>query len=92
MLDKTISESKVELDSLSSRREEVVKNIDKNHLTSYNRLKDAIGMGIAPLSDNCCGNCFSMLPPQMVIEIKSNNTIHSCPSCSVMSFWEEEEN
>jgi len=26
----------------------------------------------------------------MIIEIKSNNTIHSCPSCSVMAFWQEE--
>ncbi len=90
VLDKTTNESKSELDSLNSQREEVIKNINESYLASYNKLKDAIGMGIAPLNDACCGNCFSMLPPQMIIEIKSNNTIHSCPSCSVMAFWQEE--
>jgi len=90
ILDKATSESKTELDSLSSQRQEIVKNINESHLASYDKLKDAIGMGIAPLNDTCCGNCFSTLPPQMIIEIKSNNTIHSCPSCSVMAFWQEE--
>ena len=90
ILDKTTSESKAELDSLSSKRQEIAKNINESYLASYNKLKDAIGMGIAPLNDACCGNCFSTLPPQMIIEIKSNNTIHSCPSCSVMAFWQEE--
>ena len=89
MMDKATNESKIELESLGSEREEISKNISQNYLTHYNRLKNATGMGLAPLNDMCCGNCFSTLPPQMVIEIKSNKIIHSCPSCSVIPFWEE---
>tara|TARA_Y100001970_G_C13981878_1_gene723610 strand:+ start:72 stop:788 length:717 start_codon:yes stop_codon:yes gene_type:complete len=90
LLNKTMSDSELELNSLNTKRKGIVKDISDNHLSLYNKLKDALGMGIAPLNGGCCGNCFSMLPPQMVIEIKSNQIIHSCPSCSVMAFWREE--
>ena len=90
MLDKAFNESKVELESLNGERVDITKNISGNYLSHYNRLKDATGLGLAPLNGACCGNCFSTLPAQMIIEIKSNKIIHSCPSCSVIAFWEEE--
>ena len=90
ILDKTFNESKVELESLNMERDDIAKNINNNYLSHYNMLKDATGLGLAPLNESCCGNCFSTLPPQMIIEIKSNKIIHFCPSCSVIAFWEEE--
>ena len=90
MLDKTFNKSKVELESLNLERDDITKNINNNYLSHYNKLKDATGLGLAPLNGSCCGNCFSTLPPQMIIEIKSNKIIHFCPSCSVIAFWEEE--
>ena len=90
MLDKAFNESKVELESLNGERVDITKNISGNYLSHYNRLKDAMGLGLAPLNGACCGNCFSTLPAQMIIEIKSNKIIHSCPSCSVIAFGEEE--
>jgi len=90
-LNKALDESKIEFEELSSSREGVIKKINSSYLDQYNTLKDVKGIGVAALNGNCCGSCYSMLPPQMVVEIKSNNIIHSCPSCSVYSYWEEEE-
>ena len=90
VLNKTFDESKVELESLNMERDDISKGINNNYLSHYNRVKDATGLGLAALNESCCGNCFSTLPAQMIIEIKSNKIIPSCPSCSVIAFWEEE--
>jgi len=90
-LNRAINESKLELEKLNKNRKNIVTKIDSSYLNQYDTLKNVKGIGVAALNGNCCGNCYSMLPPQMVVEIESNNIIHSCPSCSVYSYWEEEE-
>tara|TARA_B100001540_G_C15638187_1_gene565370 strand:- start:149 stop:865 length:717 start_codon:yes stop_codon:yes gene_type:complete len=90
ILNETQSKSKVELDSLESKKKVIAESLNSNHLMQYNKLIDAMGVAVAPINNNCCGNCFSMMPAQMIIEIKSNNSIISCPSCSVIAFWQEE--
>ena len=90
-LESALSESSGELEKLNESRKIIVKDINKSYLSKYNQLKDTRGSGVASLNENCCGGCFSTLPPQMVIEIKSNNIIHSCPSCSVFMYFEEEK-
>ena len=89
-LDGALSSSKDELVQLNSNRKTITKNISNSFLSKYNQLQDTRGSGVAPISGNCCGGCYSTLPPQMVIEIQSNNVIHRCPSCSVFMFSEEE--
>jgi len=37
---------------------------------------------------SACGSCYTKLPPQMVIEVKDNSKIISCPSCSIFLFWD----
>ena len=90
-LESALSNSKVDLEELTTNRKSLEAKIASSYLNQYNTLKDVKGMGVAPLNGSCCGSCYSMLPPQMVVEIKSNNIIHSCPSCSVYSYWEEEQ-
>ena len=89
-LDNALNESRSDLEKLNTNRNIIENKINSSYLDQYNILKDVKGMGVAPLNENCCGSCYSMLPPQMVVEIKSNNIIHSCPSCSVYAYWEEE--
>ena len=89
-LDNALNESRSDLEKLNANRDIIENKINSSYLDQYNILKDVKGMGVAPLNGNCCGSCYSMLPPQMVVEIKSNNIIHSCPSCSVYAYWEEE--
>jgi len=89
-LDNALNESRADLEKLNTNRDIIENKINSSYLNQYNILKDVKGMGVAPLNGDCCGSCYSMLPPQMVVEIKSNNIIHSCPSCSVYAYWEEE--
>ena len=89
-LDGALSDSKVELDELNSNRKTITNAISDSFLSKYNQLQSTRGSGVAALNGNCCGGCYSTLPPQMVIEIQSNNVIHTCPSCSVFMFSEEE--
>ena len=90
-LDRALNESKGELEELNRNRKIVEGKINSTHIGQYNTLKGVQGVGVASLNGDCCGSCYSMLPPQMVVEIKSNDIIHSCPSCSVYAYWEKEE-
>ena len=89
-LDGALSDSKGELEELNNSRGAIAKAISNSFLSKYNQLQTTRGSGVASLNGNCCGGCYSTLPPQMIIEIQSNNVIHTCPSCSVFMFSEEE--
>jgi len=88
-LENALSESKGELEKLNESRKIIINDINKSYLSKYDQLKETRGSGVASLNGNCCGGCFSTLPPQMVIEVKSNDIIHPCPSCSVFMYFEE---
>ena len=90
-LNASLHDSKLELNDLTEKRQDVIKKVGTSYLEHYNVLTQGKGLGVAALTGNCCGSCYSMLPPQMVVEIKSNNIIHSCPSCSVYAYWDKEE-
>ena len=90
-LDLAFHDSNVELGELNKEREKIVNHIDSSHMNTYDKLRNSRGFGVAALIDSCCGSCYSTLPPQTVVEIKSNNVVLSCPSCSVYMYWEEEE-
>ena len=85
-----LEDSKGELEKLNESRKIIANDVNKSFLSRYDQLKEKRGSGVSPLNENCCGSCFSTLPPQMVIEIKSNNMIHKCPSCSVFMYFEEQ--
>ena len=89
-LDGALSNSKTELEDLNNSRESMTNAISDSLLSKYNQLQNTRGSGVAPINGNCCGGCYSTLPPQMVIEIQSNDVVHTCPSCSVFMFSEEE--
>ena len=78
-LDNSLSESKDQLEQLNNSREAILKDISNTLLAKYNQLQNTRGAGVAALNGNCCGACHSTLPPQMVIEILSNEIIHTCP-------------
>ena len=90
-LSSSLSDSESEMKELTDKRNALIGKVDNSYLDHYTVLKEGKGIGVAALNGNCCGSCYSMLPPQMVVEIKSNNIIHSCPSCSVYAYWEKEE-
>ena len=86
--DKTQNEQK----KLKKNRSNLFKNIDPVKLNDYERIrKGREGVGMVSIVGKSCGGCYSQLPPQIVIEIKNSINIITCPSCSIMLFWDGAE-
>ena len=64
---------------------------DQSIEVAYNDKKDEYeGLAFASINRNCCGNCYSSLPPQLIIDIESQEKLVSCPSCSIFLYIEDE--
>ena len=91
-LEDAMSSTKIEEEKLNLQRTDLIKNIDNNYISSYDRLRGARqGNGVVALNRGACGNCFNQLPPQFIIEVKQNNSIKNCDSCGVFLYYELEE-
>ena len=87
-MDKTQNEQ----EELEKNRGNLLKDIEPIKLDAYERIrKSREGVGMVSISDGACGGCYSQLPPQTVIEIKQSIDIITCPSCSIMLFWDGTE-
>ena len=91
-LDEAMKEIIQEQEELYSNRDSLYKDINQDYLDSYKKLRDARnGIGMVSIINSACGDCYSQLPPQTLIEIKENNNIIQCPNCSIMLFWDGAE-
>tara|TARA_B110000438_G_scaffold274820_1_gene295316 strand:- start:1023 stop:1775 length:753 start_codon:yes stop_codon:yes gene_type:complete len=86
-LDETTSEHK----KLVSNRDKIFKIVEPSYLNTYEQLRISRELGLASILGKSCGGCYTQLPPQTVIEIKENNSIITCPSCSVLQYWDGAE-
>ncbi len=91
-LQSAMSETTHEQEKLESNRKILYKDIEQNYLSQYETLRNARdGVGMASIIGSACGGCYSQLPPQIVIEIKENKQIITCPGCSILQFWDGTE-
>ncbi|RMZ49598.1 hypothetical protein EB821_01690 [Candidatus Marinimicrobia bacterium PRS2] len=91
-LQSALAETTHEQEELESNRSVIFDKIEPSYLNTYETLRNARdGVGMVSIIGRACGGCYGHLPPQTVIEIKENNKIISCPSCSVMQFWDGAE-
>ncbi len=78
------------LSELSSQRENVVPDIEKQILARYERvLKNREGLAIVPVEDGACSGCHMNLPSQVVNEAKIKESIIVCGSCSRILYVED---
>ena len=90
MLDESISDYKDKYEKLKNDRSKIIEKADIAILGSYNKMLKAKGHGMVPMLDNSCGSCFTVLPAQLVTEVKQNLDIKNCPSCNILLYYEEE--
>ena len=91
-LQSAMAETTHEQEKLESNRNILYKDIEPTYLNHYETLRNAReGVGMASIIGSACGGCYSQLPPQMVIEIKENKQIITCPSCDILQFWDGTE-
>ena len=89
MLDESISDYKDQYEKLKDQRLKIEKKVDGNILKVYNKMLDAKGHGMVSILSDSCGSCFTVLPTQLVTEIKQNIDFKNCPSCNILLYYEE---
>lgn len=99
--DKLISEKQAVLDEVTAKKEELTKDFDQNLLFKFQRIiRNKNGLGIVPVHGIVCEGCHMTLPAQFVNDVRrdteaenenSEDTIHFCPYCSRVLFYEESD-
>ncbi len=63
---------------------------EENLLEIYNDKKsENDGLAFAQINRGCCENCYSSLPPQLVIDANNCNQLVTCPTCNVLLYSDE---
>jgi predicted nucleic acid-binding Zn-ribbon protein len=71
-----------EENELLTRRKDIVKKIDPENLSLYERINGSFrGEAVAVVRKGNCSGCFNSLPPQREIEIRMARRIFTCESC-----------
>ena len=59
-------------------------------MSRYERLYTAReGIAVVRLSDSACGGCGSVVPRQIVAEIKAGKEMKTCDVCSRFLYWKD---
>jgi predicted nucleic acid-binding Zn-ribbon protein len=77
-----------ELQKLKGEREELAKGLAEDLLQRYARVARLRGSAVAEARDEMCQLCHVKLRPQMYVDIKRNDGILECPSCSRILYFE----
>ena len=85
-----INESSEEENILVQERNIAEKSLTKQQLSTYSRIRGAKnGIAVAHCNGGICSGCFSFIPPQRVVEIKSMKRLHQCESCGRILVWDQ---
>ncbi len=63
-------------------REKAIARITKQDLAAYERIRKAKkGMAVVPVQTGACGGCYNRLPPQKLLELRTNEKMYTCERC-----------
>lgn len=82
-LDEIISETEQEEKELIKQSEKASAQIEPRLINAYRKLRENVknGIAVAIVERDACGGCFSKIPPQRILDIKSHNKIIVCEHC-----------
>ncbi len=84
-------QTREEEQQLLKERHVVEQTIEKRFLKRYNRIREAKGgVAVAAVQRGSCGGCFSVIPPQKIVEIRESNRIYTCEHCGRILVWVED--
>ncbi len=72
--------------------EKLLENIPKDLIRRYEMIK-ALNNGTAVVSvwKGVCGGCHMNIPPQLYNELQKSDELLSCPNCSRIIYWQNQE-
>lgn len=87
-LEAEASKLRAELDKETQQREELLKSIEPDLLSQYNKVAQArSGVAVAEAKDEHCQVCHVRLRPQVYNEIRLGDRILSCDSCGRILYY-----
>jgi hypothetical protein len=93
-----IDETRSEEDKLHLASAEAGTKIEERLLKGYTKIRDNMrnGLAVVSIDRDACGGCFSIVPPQTLIELKQKIRLIHCENCGRLlvdeSFFEEVRN
>lgn len=79
---------RAELETLEKERAEFASKIKKSSLMKYERVRQhRHNIGIASVKDEVCNGCYMHIPPQLYVEVKKDNEVHTCPHCQRILYY-----
>jgi len=83
-----ITELEAEIATISSRKDEVTKDLKPALVSRYRRIHKARdGIVIVPARNRACSACNFAVPAQQLVRIELSNTMEVCRNCSRMLYW-----
>lgn len=74
------------------KREKLITKIDKASLAMYDRVRVYHKDAAVKVKKNSCSGCFSSIPPQLIVEMRSeDDVIYTCENCARILIPEEIE-
>ncbi|MBI1884512.1 MAG: hypothetical protein HYS08_09975 [Chlamydiae bacterium] len=79
------------LEALKKERESLVKDVDPVFFKRYTRILAHVhGIAIVPIVDRSCQGCHTLLPPQVMVNVRKETELISCENCARLLFIPEE--
>lgn len=84
---------KEEEERLIQEKKEIINKLNPSFIQMYERIKKAKGgTAVAYITtNNACSGCYSLVPSQRIVEIRSKNQLFTCEYCGRILIWKEDE-
>ncbi len=82
-LDEIVSETEKEEKELLKESEKFSSKIEARLINSYKKIRENVknGIAVAIIERDSCGGCFSQIPPQRILDIKTHKKLIVCEHC-----------
>lgn len=87
-LDATAKTLEADEQRLRAERETVVATVPADALALYNRVAKLRGTAVAEARDGMCQTCHVKMRVQVWVEVRKNEQVHQCESCSRIFYYE----
>jgi predicted nucleic acid-binding Zn-ribbon protein len=83
-------EVKKHKEELLQAKDKVMKQLEANFLSRYEKLADRYHNAVVPVIEGICYGCFVTLPSAFVVRKNKNEEVSTCPNCGRFIYWFED--
>ncbi|MDH3598969.1 MAG: C4-type zinc ribbon domain-containing protein [Candidatus Tectomicrobia bacterium] len=77
-----------QMDQCGAERQQVLTHLDADLVAAYEKVASRNGgLGAVLLADDSCGGCHLRIRPQLISDVRKQETIVTCPHCRRILLW-----